>query len=420
MPSPRNSTCSIGCYREAAHSPAFSLSFVVFYICAVLTIGSVAYAGVVFEADSGQPYAAQDGVTPIRPAPFDEFLETSKYPTDGITLQGFEEQQRLKARFFQVMSDGTVLLAMVQGTHPAWTISFDTDEDGDFRLESSKQLSPDEEGIFSATFNFGKSPVRFSTGGPFRNELFHHTTIERAGTLEIHGEMVRYVLQGQDGRYDGDSDTIHLDIDQDGVLATFDLVSHERFQVSDKLLNFKGTTYSFSVSSNGDSLRLTESTEHVPPRPMLAIGHTLPGFHTSGIDGEELYPELFRGQLLLLYTWGSWCAPCRPAIADFKDLYSIHHVNGLEMVALNSGDSFQTVVAYRSENSLPWSHVSATSSEAVIELLRMNYTPGSMLIDRESKILAVNLLGQRLRVAIEDYLSRRDDGAPAHTMEDKP
>ena len=59
-----------------------------------------------------------------------------------------------------------------------------------------------------------------------------------------------------------------------------------------------------------------------------------PDFTLSDLDGEWVSMEQFKGKVVLLNFWGTWCGPCRREIPDFNKLIKKYQKDGLEIVAI--------------------------------------------------------------------------------------
>jgi peroxiredoxin len=67
-------------------------------------------------------------------------------------------------------------------------------------------------------------------------------------------------------------------------------------------------------------------------RPKNAV--KAPDFTLATVDGEWVSLKDFRGKVVLLNFWGTWCAPCRREIPDFIKLYDKYQKDGLEIVGI--------------------------------------------------------------------------------------
>jgi len=75
--------------------------------------------------------------------------------------------------------------------------------------------------------------------------------------------------------------------------------------------------------------------------PTGTIGSETAEFSLINLNGEEVTLDQFKGKVIMLNFWASWCGPCKTEIPDFIKMYDKHQKDGLEIVgvALSSGSA---------------------------------------------------------------------------------
>ena len=81
-------------------------------------------------------------------------------------------------------------------------------------------------------------------------------------------------------------------------------------------------------------------------KPLVAAGRTTTGKSLTTAD--------WKGKVVLVDFWATWCGPCNAAIPRVKDLYKTYHAKGLEIVGLDCDDSDDTVNPFVKQKEMPW------------------------------------------------------------------
>jgi len=64
-----------------------------------------------------------------------------------------------------------------------------------------------------------------------------------------------------------------------------------------------------------------------------------PDFTLPRLDGQDLRLSAYRGKLVLLDFWASWCAPCREETPHLIDLQNKYGDRGLQIIGVSMDDS---------------------------------------------------------------------------------
>jgi thiol-disulfide isomerase/thioredoxin len=131
---------------------------------------------------------------------------------------------------------------------------------------------------------------------------------------------------------------------------------------------------------------------------------TVRNFTIKLISGNKtsLYDYLGNNKKVLLYFWGTWCAPCRARHPEMNELYR-NYQNKLEIFAI-ANDKKNAVKKYIKENGISWPNA-VPDNKFVGELMtKLNVTgyPGYVLLDENGVILMEDAHPHSVAKALEN------------------
>lgn len=112
-----------------------------------------------------------------------------------------------------------------------------------------------------------------------------------------------------------------------------------------------------------------------------------PDFTTEDAAGNRVSSRSFRGRVVLLNFWATWCPPCRLEMPSMERLYGEFRGQGLEIVAVNFMESRELVQAFAREQNLTYPMLLDRRSD-IAERYGVMRLPETVVIGRSGEVIA--------------------------------
>jgi len=118
-------------------------------------------------------------------------------------------------------------------------------------------------------------------------------------------------------------------------------------------------------------------------------------FEALKLDGTKIDIRDFRGKVVLIDYWATWCGPCIASFPLVEKLYDEYHDQGFEIIAYSIDEDLDTLRDYEKKHSHPWI---STSQQLTLDkggrefsnYYGINAIPSYMLIGRDGKVISAN------------------------------
>jgi cytochrome c biogenesis protein CcmG/thiol:disulfide interchange protein DsbE len=121
------------------------------------------------------------------------------------------------------------------------------------------------------------------------------------------------------------------------------------------------------------------------------IGAPLPPLKVDGLSGGTIDVARYKGHVLLLDVWASWCAPCKQELPVLDQMARRLKGQGIEILAVSVDQDRANVEKFLRSRGGTWSLTVAHDPRGEIaELLQPDKMPTSYVVDRAGIVRYVN------------------------------
>jgi len=155
-------------------------------------------------------------------------------------------------------------------------------------------------------------------------------------------------------------------------------------------------------------LKLASDEEVVYSDKRLVVGAQPFAFSAKALNGRTISPASYKGKVLLMDFWATWCGPCVASLPELQAAYKKYHAQGLEVVGISLDEDKSALTSFVKTNKMPWPQVFDGQGwkSAVPGVYSVRAIPFMLIVGRDGKIAAVNPRG-KIDSAVQAALAQK-------------
>jgi peroxiredoxin len=147
-----------------------------------------------------------------------------------------------------------------------------------------------------------------------------------------------------------------------------------------------------SIQLNGDTdtflAGVKEEADKKAIRDAL-VGVPFPDFNEKDIADNDLSVSKYKGKVILLDFWATWCPPCVAEVPEIQKLYNKYHDKGFEVIGISLDIDKSDLERFIKQRKMPWPQY--FDGQRFDNKLALKYgitsAPSTFLIGRDGKVI---------------------------------
>ena len=127
-------------------------------------------------------------------------------------------------------------------------------------------------------------------------------------------------------------------------------------------------------------------------RRLEAVGQPF-SIQGIAIDGKKLDSAAYRGKVVLVHYWATWCEPCKEDLAVMRQLQAKYGSRGFQLVGVSLDSSKEALTKYLTASRLPWPQLyedGGLDSRYAVEMGVLTL-PTMVLVGQDGKVVSRSL-----------------------------
>ncbi|MES2849692.1 MAG: TlpA disulfide reductase family protein [Bacteroidota bacterium] len=153
-------------------------------------------------------------------------------------------------------------------------------------------------------------------------------------------------------------------------------------------------------------MALVLSISCIAANAQIKVGDIAPEIALPGINGDTVKLSSFKGKVVMIDFWASWCGPCRKSNPHVQKLYEKFKDKGFEVLGVSIDNRKESWIKAIRKDKIKYTQVldgEGWDANTAVKF-GVDAIPATFLLNKEGVIVAVDLEGKELEEKIRELL----------------
>jgi peroxiredoxin len=141
----------------------------------------------------------------------------------------------------------------------------------------------------------------------------------------------------------------------------------------------------------------------------MKVGSKFPEFAEKDINGKSFSLADYKGKVVLIDFWATWCGPCRAELPNVLETYNKYHSKGFEIIGISLDEDKTKLTDFTKAKDMKWQQYFDGKGweNKLAQQFGVQSIPATFLVNGEGVIIAKDLRGDDLGDAVQKALAKK-------------
>lgn len=141
-------------------------------------------------------------------------------------------------------------------------------------------------------------------------------------------------------------------------------------------------------------------------KAQVKVDQVAPEISLPDVNDSPISLSSFKGKVVLIDFWASWCGPCRASIPSVIKLYDKYKAKGFEVFGVSIDSKKKDWIKAIAQDKITYPQVNDKAGwySKTADKYGVNAIPNTFLLDKTGKIVAIDLEGEQLENKVKALL----------------